>query len=122
MKPRLVTRILERDLHQCVIDGPQCRGEATVADHRANRGHGGSNVLDDPRNLVASCRLCNGLKEDADADYRHELIRRGVRVLKAATNALTVSRAGFKPVEFPDGRWWFLHQDGTRTELTEVPF
>ena len=119
---KLVTQVLERDGGWCVINGPACLGEATVADHRANRGSGGSQVLNDIRCLIAACGLCNGLKEDSSRAYRAELIRRGVIVAKAATNHETVNKCANKPVEYPNESWWFLHVDGTRTELSEVPF
>lgn len=119
---KLVSLVLERDGNVCVIAGPACLGEATVADHRANRGAGGSTVLNDARCLIAACGLCNSFKADSSRWDRDELIRRGVIVLKAATNRETVNKCANKPVEFPDGSWWFLHQDGTRTELGEVAF
>jgi len=119
---KLVAQVLERDGGMCVIAGPACLGEATVADHRANRGAGGSTVLNDVRCLIAACGICNGLKADASRFYRDELVRRGVIVLKAATNAETVSRCANRWVEYPDGSLWFLTRDGLRSELKEVPF
>ncbi|QUY63314.1 Hypotetical protein [Gulosibacter molinativorax] len=92
-------------------------GEATVADHRANRGSGGSRSLDVPHVLIAACTLCNGLKEDAVGLYRESLIDRGIRVLKAATNRETAHRCELAPVQYPDGRWWLLHPDGSRTPV-----
>ena len=120
---KLVTLVLERDDGWCVIAGPACLGEATVADHRANRGAGGSTVLNDARCLVAACGLCNSFKADASRWDRDELVRRGLIVLKAATNQETVRRCQNQPVEYPDGAVWFLTRDGRRTdEQTSVPF
>lgn len=120
--PRMRDGVLERDGGRCVIAGPFCTVVATVADHRANRGHGGSKVLNDPRCLVAACELCNGWKEDAHGEDRERLIYRGIRVEKDSTNAKTVSRCANKTVLYPDGRWFFLLADGTREEVTEPPF
>lgn len=114
--PKPVVRaVLKRDVI-CVIASLSCVGVPTVADHRANRGHGGSKVLNDVRNLIAACGLCNGGKEDADEDYRADLITRGVRVIQDSTNAKTVVRAATTPVTFPDGTVWLLLADGTREE------
>jgi hypothetical protein len=119
---KLVTLVLERDDGWCVIAGPACLGEATVADHRANRGSGGSKILDDPRNLIAACGLCNGWKEDTSRWDRAELVRRGVIVSKAATNQETVRRCQYQGVEYPDGETWFLTSDGRRVDVQSVPF
>ena len=119
---KLVTLVLERDDSWCVIAGPACLGEATVADHRANRGAGGSTVLNDPRCLIAACGLCNGWKADASRWDRDDLIDRGVIVRKAATNAETVRKCHNKAVTYPDGRVLFLTRDGRRTDEQTVPF
>jgi hypothetical protein len=119
---KLVTLVLERDDGWCVIAGPACLGEATVADHRANGGFGGSKILIDPRNLIAACGLCNGWKEDTSRWDRAELVRRGVRVRKAATNQETVRRCQNTAVEYPNGDVWFLTRDGRRTDEQSVPF
>ena len=124
MIPRkLVAQVLERDGGTCVIAGPACLGEATVADHRAPRGQGGSKVLNDMRCLIAACGLCNGWREDSSRWDRDELVRRGVIVLKAATNHETVRRCELKEVHYPDGQVLFLTRDGRRTdEQSNVPF
>lgn len=107
--------VLERDRGLCVLRiAPDCMGDATCADHRANRGHGGakSGVLDRPSNLIAACGICNGYKE-SNAD-RDELERRGVRVRGDSTHEKTAIRARVTPVEYPDGEVWWLDDDGTR--------
>lgn len=104
--------VLERDGHRCVIGGPECRVRATVADHRANRGNGGSKLLNDLACLIAACVICNGLKEDADGPYRARLVAHGIRVEKAATNAQTLERCRLRPVLYPDG--WFRLVEGRR--------
>lgn len=107
--------VLKRDRGLCVLRiAPDCMGDATCADHRANRGHGGakSGVLDRPSNLIAACGICNGYKE-SNAD-RDELERRGVRVRGDSTHAKTAIRSRVTPVEYPDGEVWWLDDDGTR--------
>jgi len=111
---RLVDQVLERDNGFCLLAGPFCLGEATVADHRANRGSGGSRELNNPVCLVAACHLCNGWKETAHSLELIGLKERGLRVLKASTNAATVTRCEETPVQDLDGQWYWLLPDGTR--------
>ncbi|RRJ85932.1 HNH endonuclease [Gulosibacter macacae] len=113
---RLTALVLARDNHLCVIAGPRCGGWATVPDHRANRGAGGSRALDDAANLIAACGVCNGNKEDATGEWLQDLIRRGVRVLRRGQrSAQVLTRARLVPVEYPDGTWWQLDSAGGRT-------
>jgi len=114
---KIVEQVLDRDNHECVIAGPNCTHEATVADHRANRGAGGSKVLDSPECLVAACGIDNGAKEDADESTRADLVRRGVRVPKASTNAATRRRCAVTAVAYPDGTVWFLLPTGGRERV-----
>lgn len=110
--------VLERDQYRCVINGPGCTVTATVADHRVNRGHGGSSVLNDPANLVSSCVICNSEKENAHGERLVELKRRGVRVVPDSTHAKSLLRAQITPVEYPDGTVALLTSSGKR--LAEV--
>lgn len=119
---KLVALVLDRDRGRCVLNLPRCLGSASVADHRANRGSGGSKVLDDARALIAACGICNSDKADASGETRAELIRRGVIVEKAATNHQTVVRCAYTPVEYPDGLVWFLTSDGRRVDEHSIPF
>lgn len=100
--------VIERDGGFCLLALPDCLGEAQTTHHRANRGSGGSEVLDHPANLVAACSPCNGAAEDAGAIVRADLIYRGLRVEKASTNAKTLERAKETPVESLDGERWRL--------------
>lgn len=111
--------VLERDGGFCLMALPGCLGEAQTTHHRANRGSGGSPVLDHPANLVAVCTLCNGRAEDAHAIVRMDLIERGLRVEKAATNAATLERAKRTPVEYLTGQRWFLISDTERRHEDE---
>lgn len=119
----MVGIVIDRDGGRCVLAlNKTCVGTATTADHRANRGRGGSKVLDDPRNLIAACSLCNGRKETVHGAELKALIDRGVRVRKAATNAQTLDRVALVPVQYPDGRWFLLLPDGRRQESTDPEF
>ncbi|MBK0420383.1 hypothetical protein JD276_15245 [Leucobacter sp. CSA1] len=116
---KTVAVVIERDHGLCVLRiSPDCTGTADVADHRANRGHGGakSGVLDRPSNLIAACGICNGYKE-SNAN-RAELERRGVRVRGDSTHAKTAQRALLTPVLYPDGHVYWLDDFGGR-ELDE---
>ncbi|ABR10449.1 hypothetical protein MPMin1_gp19 [Microbacterium phage Min1] len=66
------------------------------------------------------CTVCNGLAEDADAITRLDLIDRGLRVEKAATNAATLQRAMATPVESIDGERWLLLSATKRRHVSEV--
>lgn len=119
---KIVAQVLERDHGRCVLNMWGCAGAATTADHRANRGSGGSTILDNPAVLVAACWACNGAKEDAHGAVRRDLIERGLRVEKDSTNQKTLTRCINTPVRFPDGTLWFLTADGRRVESPEPPF
>lgn len=112
--------VIERDEGRCMIAGPHCLSVATEPDHRANRGSGGSKVLDSPECIIAACGLCNGWKTTVTGPAREELIRRGVIVLKAATNPETARRCLNKPLVDPWGAVWFLLPNGTR-QLCDDP-
>lgn len=104
--------VLARDGGVCVLQLAGCSHWATVADHRANRGAGGSKVLNRPSNLIAACTGCNGAKEDSHGPVRAALVERGVRVVQDSTNAKTAARALAVPVEYPDGSVWWLDDEG----------
>lgn len=110
---KTVAAVLARDRGLCVLRiSRYCTGHASCADHRANRGSGGakSGVLDQASNLVAACAFCNGYKE-AGGD-RGDLVARGLRVEGASTHAKTADRARATPVQYPDGCWWLLDDNG----------
>lgn len=112
--------VYQRDGNRCVINGPRCTSVATCTDHRAGRGAGGSRELNTAACLVAACQLCNGFKEDAIGYHRQALEDRGLRVLKAATNALTAARCRETTVLYPDGVRYRLTDDGKRTPVQET--
>ena len=114
---RLFEAIQQRDDYFCLMALPGCMGEGNVRHHRANRGHGGSKVLDHPGNLCLVCAPCNSAAEDAHAITRMDLIDRGIRVEKAATNAATLTRALNTPVTDLEGRRWLLIDEHSRKEV-----
>lgn len=91
--------VIERDGGFCLMALPGCLGEAQTAHHRANRGAGGSQILDDPTNLAAVCSPCNGAAED--------------------TNTQTLHRAMHTPIQSLDGDWWLLISATERRNVTE---
>lgn len=115
-------RVIERNGDRCAVLGPHCLGRAQVAHHRANRGAGGSKSLDGYSNLLASCSPCNGWIEDSSGADRHELEQRGVRVRGDSTHQKTAERARTTPVHYPDGRVFYLNDDGTREQIDPTPY
>lgn len=117
---KLVEQIIERDGGWCLLALPGCLGEALIADHRANRGMGGSVSLDHPANLIAACALCNGAKADAHALVLLELEERGLWVRPAATHADTLRRAIETPVEYLDGTRFYLISATERASVDDM--
>lgn len=113
-------QVIERDGGWCLLALPGCQGEATTTDHRANRGAGGSRVLNDPANLVAACSLCNSAKADAHTLVLLELEERGLWVRPAATNEKTLARARETPVETLDGERWYLISGTERVRVDDM--
>jgi hypothetical protein len=116
---KLFDQIRERDGGFCLYALPGCLGEGGVLDHRANRGSGGSPVLDAPQNLALCCSRCNSAKADAHAVVLDDLERRGLYIPKAATNTQTLHRAMHTPVQSLDGDWWLLISATERRNVTE---
>lgn len=112
---RMVQDVLQRDGWICQLNLDGCLREATVADHRANRGMGGSPKLNNVVNLIAACGVCNGAKESASNVEKLSLEERGLRVLHARTADGTVQRAAETPVKYRHGDWYKLRPDGGRT-------
>lgn len=116
---KVLEQIKVRDKGFCLMALPCCLGEGGVPHHRANKGAGGSRTLDHPANLVLVCSLCNGAAEDAGSMLRLDLIERGLRIEKAATNAQTLERVKATPVETLDGERWFLISATERRHVSE---
>ncbi len=112
-------QVIQRDGGFCLLALAGCEGEATTTDHRANRGSGGSRVLNDPRCLVAACWHCNGVKADAGEIVLFELESRGLYIRKAATNEETLQRCIAEPVEYLDGQRHYLVSATERRHISE---
>lgn len=106
--------VIERDGGFCLLALNRCEGEATTTDHRANRGSGGSRLLNHPANLIAACVICNGDKADARGIVIIDLEDRGLYIRPDATHEKTLRRALTTPVVDLQGRWWFLIDEHTR--------
>ncbi|QDF15372.1 HNH endonuclease [Gordonia phage Mollymur] len=57
-------RVLERDRHECQIQGSRCTGHATEVDHIHNRAEGGDDSME---NLQAACSTCHKRKTYAES-------------------------------------------------------
>lgn len=112
---KLFEQIKERDGHFCLLALSNCLGEGGVLDHRANRGMGGSKILNHPALLVLACSQCNGDKADAGAIVLHDLEERGLYIRPGATHAATLQRAIATPVMDLAGELWLLIDEHTRT-------
>lgn len=118
---KTVALVLDRDGGFCVLRvSPDCLGEATCADHRANRQSGGAknHVLDQPSNLVAACGICNGFKESG-AD-REQLIGFGLRVESGRTHAHSAQKARERLVLYPNGAWYRLCDYGHKHKQLRI--
>lgn len=113
--------VIERDGGFCIYALPGCQGEATTTDHRANRGAGGSRVLNHGGNLCAICWRCNGAKADAPALVLLELEERGLYIRPAATHSATLLRALETPVEYLTGDRYYLVSATVRRPAEETP-
>lgn len=109
-----------RDGFECLLQLHGCEGEGNVLDHRANRGMGGAPILNHPAVLILACWRCNGAKADAQAIVLLDLEERGLWVRPAATHALTLRRAIETPVEYPDGRKFYLISATERALVEDV--
>lgn len=116
--PRPVVRaILARDEGMCVLELVGCLGTASCADHRSDRGMGGSKVLNSLECLVAACGLCNGRKTYVTGEERAQLVARGLIVLKGSTHAATRERCSEVPVVYPNGSVFKLTPSGERRAI-----
>lgn len=113
-------QVIARDLGVCMLALPGCTGAAQTTDHRANRGAGGSDVLNHPANLVGACALCNAAKADGNAAVLADLERRGLYIRKAATNTKTLELAMNRSVEAPDGALYMLVSARVRVRVDQA--
>ena len=84
--PPIVAAVLLRDGGMCALTGqhPSCTGRADTANHRLNRGRGGSKLRNGMGNACAICTHCNGLIE-SDAEYATLARRLGVKLREGDT-------------------------------------
>jgi len=99
--------VQERDLY-CLHCGQE---DDLVPHHRINRGMGGSKLLDTADNLLMVCARYNGAME-SDAVVAAKARGWHHKLSTWQSPALPV----FDCVVF---RWWFLHEDGSRTMLQD---
>lgn len=117
---RLSALVLKRDGGVCQLSLSGCTYVAEVADHRANRGMGGSNKLNNAVNLVAACSTCNGLKETLTGKALEDIKRRGLRIMHASTVEQTLKQAAETPAQYRNGDWYHLDTAGHRQISREV--
>lgn len=119
ISPRMVDLVIERDGEVCQLALNGCTYQATVADHRANRGMGGSPVLNSPVNLIAACGVCNGAKESVSGLELDGLFARGLRLFNGRLAEQTLELAAKTPVTYRNGDRYILRPDGGRTIVRE---
>lgn len=84
--PEIIAAALQREGGICAMSGALVRGvrlprhRAETANHRLNRGAGGSAAANTIDNACAICIDCNGLIE-SDADYATAARHRGVKLI-----------------------------------------
>lgn len=77
--------------------------------HRRNRGIGGSKLLDTPDNLMRVCAPYNfGMESDVTV----------ARQARAWNHKLPIWEKENLPVFDRLGGWWYLHEDGSKTQAT----
>jgi len=112
--------ILERDDGVCLMWGssPFCAYYADVANHRINRGAGGSKGLNATVNGCAICTMCNGLIE-ADRHLAMVARVRGVKVRSSHNLARDLETLAGTPLLHPTIGPYFLGPDGKRVREVE---
>jgi hypothetical protein len=103
---QLIAAILLRDGAICGMYGtnPNCRRHATTANHRLNRGAGGSKLRNGMSNGCAICDICNNAIED-DAELAEIARHRGVKLTEGDNPSLVPMWSTFFLM------WVILHDD-----------
>ena len=80
--PEQVRAVVVRD-EMCAMRGtnPACNGRAETANHRLNRGAGGSKLRNGLANACGICHVCNGLIE-SDPDLAQIARAQGVKLVE----------------------------------------
>ena len=84
--------------------------EEAVNHHRANRGYGGSKLLDKPSNILVMCSELNGLME-SDAGWAERARQYGWKISKYAIPEL---EAVYYPLE---DSWYYLDDLLNKTHI-----
>lgn len=112
--PKAVLRALEkRDGHECAWHGESCGTDTLVPQHRAG-GMGGRRDKHRLSNVIWLCSLTNGLIE-SDPALADEARSRGIKISMHADPTTT-------PVRYPDGRLFYLDDEGGRDEIDTTPY
>ena len=90
---------------------PHCLYQASAANHRINRGAGGSKLLNVLVNGCAICGPCNGLIE-SDPDVAQLARDRGVKVRRSSTIARDFFNLVETPLNHPVRGVYFLDAEG----------
>jgi len=117
--PLQVEAIKLRDGGMCAMRGThdRCTGVADTANHRLNRGAGGSQQRNGLSNGCGICNICNGLIEH-DSELADIARRRGIKLREGITTPTEV------PIWSPFFRQWCVLTDddlrltGETDELT----
>lgn len=107
--------ILDRDGGVCLMWGsnPFCAYYADTANHRINRGQGGSKRLNVRVNGCAICARCNGLIEHSST-LAEEARRRGVKVRSSYTAAKDLEHLCSIPLLHPVSGLYHLSPVGDK--------
>lgn len=110
--------VLERDGGICLMWGsnPYCAYSADVANHRVNRGAGGSKGLNVLVNACALCSSCNGLIE-SDAGLALVARDRGVKVRSSHVLARDLENLRSIPLLHPVFGPYRLDEAGNKDSL-----
>lgn len=110
-----VAAVLERDGGICLMWGAiaSCRYYADTANHRINRGAGGSKALNVLVNACAICSVCNGLIE-SDSELAAVARERGVKVRSSHNTGRDLVTLRLTPLMHPVWGLYRLTIDGSR--------
>jgi hypothetical protein len=114
-------QILERDGGVCLMwnTNPWCAYEAEVANHRINRGAGGSKGLNAIVNGCAICSSCNGLIEH-DPGLAEVARERGVKVRSSHNIARDLENLAAVALVHPVLGTYTITEDGNRHSLESL--
>jgi hypothetical protein len=106
--------VAARDMDRCQMCGLRLFNQWRSVHHRKPKGMGGSALLESPANLVTLCGAGNADGCHGKAHSNPEWARNHGWIVPRALEPLEV------PVDMHDG-WFYLHPDGSRRPVVEVP-